>query len=364
MKPERVPLVDLAAGIRPLRQAILDALARVVDSAGFVGGTAVSDFERDFAAFCTAPQAVAVGSGTDALLLTLRALDIGPGDEVITAPNSFFATAEAIALAGATPVFADVHDDSLCLDAAAVGRAITARTRAVIPVHLYGQCADMAALRAVVGGSRIALIEDACQAHGATRGGARAGSLGDAAAFSFYPSKNLGALGEGGCITTASDELAERARALRDHGQRRKHQHQWVGYNARLDALQCAVLGVKLAHLEAAIEARRALAERYRRGLAARGVRCVGEAAGNRHVYHLFVVRVPERDRVQARLREHAIDSAVHYPTPIHLQPAFAHLGLGPGSFPVAERAAGEILSLPMYPELAPAAVDRVVAAL
>lgn len=356
---ERIPFVDLGAGVKPLRDELLAAITAVLDSAHYVGGPPVAAFEKEFAAACGTTHAVAVKTGTDALLLALRALGIGPGDEVISPPNSFFATAEAIALAGATPVFADVDERTLLMDPAQVARAVTKKTRAIIPVHLYGQCADVEAMRAAAPG--LPIIEDSCQAHGATRHGQRAGSLGDVAAFSFYPTKNLGALGEGGAITTSDAGLVSKLRALRDHGQTEKHVHQFVGYNARLDSLQCAALSVRLRHLEAAAVARRKIAAAYRDALAGvAGVRFVDEAAGNTHVYHLMIVRVQDRERVRAKLAEAGIDSAIHYPTPIHRQPAFQSLGLGAGSFPVTEKAVGEILSLPMYPELPLAQVTRV----
>jgi dTDP-4-amino-4,6-dideoxygalactose transaminase len=359
MTSSRIPFVDLAAGVKPLRAQLLGAITAVLDSAHYVGGPPVAAFEQELAAVCGVAHAVAVKTGTDALLLALRALGVGPGDEVITAPNSFFATAEAIALVGATPVFADVDDRTLLIAPAAVARALSPRTRAIIPVHLYGQCADVDAIRAAAPG--VAIVEDSCQAHGASYNGRRAGSLGELAAFSFYPTKNLGALGEGGAITTADPALATKLRALRDHGQIEKHVHQVIGYNARLDALQCAVLSVKLRHLDEAARARRGLAGAYHEALAhVAKLRFVELAATNSHVYHLLVVRVPERERVRAQLAEAGIDTAIHYPTPIHLQPAFASLGLRAGSFPVSERAAGEILSLPLYPELPLSSVARV----
>jgi dTDP-4-amino-4,6-dideoxygalactose transaminase len=363
---KRIPFVDLAAGVRPLREELLAAFAQVIDSAHFVGGPQVAEFERAFAARCGAPHGVAVKTGTDALLLALRALGVGPGDEVVTAANSFFATAEAIALAGARPVFADVRDEDLLLDPARVEECLTQKTRVVIPVHLYGRCADVEAIRSATAGHNVSILEDACQAHGAERAGRPAGSLADAAAFSFYPTKNLGALGEGGAVTTRSGETAARIRRLRDHGQGDKHRHDEVGTNARLDTLQCAALSIRLRHLDAAIAARRAVAERYRAALA--GIDAIRlppaddqDVAG---VYHLFVVRVPHRDRVRAALGAAGVDTAIHYPTPIHQQPAFAHLGYERGDLPVTERAAGEILSLPMYPELPLDDVDRVAEAL
>lgn len=367
-----VPFVDLAALIRPSKAEYLAAFERVLDSGGFVGGPAVASFEAAFASYCGAPHAIAVGTGTDALVLALRALGVGRGDEVITAANSFFATAEAISHAGATPVLADVDDRTLLLDPGDAARRITRRTRAIIPVHLFGQIAEMAPIRALAAANRMHVLEDAAQAHGATRTGPggeawRAGSIAEVAAFSFYPTKNLGALGEGGAITTRDDEIAERIRRLRDHGQAGRHDHVDIGYNARLDALQCACLSISLARLDAGNAARRELAARYRDQLAGvPGVRLVAEATGSSPVYHLMVVRVAadRRDAIRDRLGQAGIATAIHYPRPIHLQAAYAHLGQGPGSCPVSERAANEMISLPMFPDLATAQVDRVVEAL
>jgi dTDP-4-amino-4,6-dideoxygalactose transaminase len=360
---KRIPFVDLAAGIKPIREELLAAVTQVIDSAYYVGGPAVAAFEQQFAHACEADDAIAVKTGTDALLLALRALGVKPGDEVLTAPNSFFATAEAIALAGATPVFADVRDEDLLLDPAQVARRCTPRTKVIVPVHLYGQCADVEAIKDAARG--VAILEDSCQAHGSVRNGRRAGSLGNAAAFSFYPTKNLGALGEGGAITTSDKWVAAQVRLLRDHGQRQKHVHEEVGYNARLDTLQCAALSIRLRHLDEAIVARRRIGAAYREALAGiPGVRLVDEAPGNTMTYHLYVVRVPKRDQVRTRMSEQGVDTAIHYPTPIHVQPAFAHLGHKPGSFPVAERAAEEIVSLPLYPEMPLEHVARVAEAL
>ncbi len=361
----RVPFVDLAAGIAPHREELLRQIAEVVDSAYFAGGPKVAAFEREFAEFCGVDHAVTVASGTDALLLAFRAFDLGPGDEVITAANSFFATAEAISLCGATPVLADVLPDTLTIDPDDVARRVTERTRAVVPVHLFGQMARVEPLEALAAELGLILIEDSAQAHGARRGDRRAGSVGAASGFSFYPAKNLGAFGEGGAVTTRDGEVADRIRWLRDHGQRGKHNHEQIGYNSRLDALKCACLSVRLRYLEAANQARRRIAARYRAGLAGvDGVELIAEEPGGVPVYHLFVVRVAERDRVAEALAAEGISTAVHYPVPIHLQPAYAGLGYRPGACPVAERAAGEILSLPMYPELGDAAVDHVVDAL
>jgi dTDP-4-amino-4,6-dideoxygalactose transaminase len=367
-----VPFVDLGALIAPSRAEYLAAFERVLDSGGFIGGPAVAAFEAAFASHCGAPHAIAVRTGTDALVLALRALDVGPGDEVITAANSFFATAEAISHAGATPVLADVDDATLLLDPADVARRLTQRTRCIIPVHLFGQIADMAPLRAIAAANRLHVLEDSAQAHGATRTGPggerwRAGSIAEVAAFSFYPTKNLGALGEGGAITTRDPELATRVVRLRDHGQAGRHDHVEIGYNARLDALQCACLSISLAKLDAGNAARVRLAARYREQLSSvPGVRLVAEPAGSAPVYHLMVIRVDarRRDAVRAALTGAGIATAIHYPRPIHLQRAYAHLGEGPGSCPVAERAAEEMISLPMYPDLTGAQVDRVADAL
>jgi dTDP-4-amino-4,6-dideoxygalactose transaminase len=343
--------VDVARGIAAQRSDLLAAAARVLDSGQFAGGPEVAAFERDFARACGVAHAVAVRTGTDALLLALRALGIRSGDEVICPTHTFFATAEAIAHTGARPVFCDVRDHDLTLDPDAVRSRLSERVRAIIPVHIYGLVADMAALRTLADTRSIPLLEDACQAHGAIGGGGAAGALGTAAAFSFYASKNLGAIGEGGCVTTSNTEIAERVRILRDHGQRQKHHHVEIGYNARLGALECALLAVRLRQLDARVAARRQLAAIYREALShSDRVRIVGSDRG--HAYHLFVVRVGERDRVRAHLTEVGIETAIHYPTPVHLQPAFAALGHKPGDFPVAERAADEILSLPMFPEL------------
>ena len=369
-----VPFVDVAAQTRPSKAEYLAAIERVLDTGGFIGGPAVAAFEAAFADYCAAPHAIAVRTGTDALVLALRALDVGPGDEVITAANSFFATAEAISHTGATPVLADVDDATLLLDPAAVARRLTRHTRCVIPVHLFGQVADMAAIGALAAAHGLHVLEDSAQAHGAIRaspGGGlwRAGAIAPIAAFSFYPTKNLGALGEGGAVTTRDAELAERVRRLRDHGQAGRHDHVEVGYNARLDALQCACLSVSLARLDAGNAARRRLAAHYRARLSALPnlpVRPVAEVDGSSPVYHLFVIRVPagRRDAIRARLGADGIATAIHYPRPIHLQRAYAHLGQGPGSCPIAERAADEMISLPMYPDLTIAQVDQVVDAL
>jgi dTDP-4-amino-4,6-dideoxygalactose transaminase len=371
MSHDPIPFVDLVAGVRPHRAEYLEAIARILDTGAFIGGKAVTDFEAAFARFCGSADSVSLGTGTDALLLALRALGVGPGDEVITATNSFFATAEAISLAGATPVLVDVRDDTLTIDPAAVERAIGPRTKCLIPVHLFGQLADMEPILALADQHRLTVLEDSAQAHGATRKvrgeQRRAGSIGHAAAFSFYPTKNLGAFGEGGAVTTSDPDVAARMRRLRDHGQGARHDHLEVGYNARLNAISCACLSISLAHLDEANARRRALAARYRAQLAdATGVRFVSEEPDGTAVYHLMIVRVDaaRRDAVRDALAKEGIATAIHYPTPIHLQKAYASLGQGPGSCPVAERAVQEMISLPMFPDLSFDAVDRVADAL
>ncbi len=364
MSNARIPFVDLTAGIAPHRDEYLERIAKVLDSAYFAGGPAVAEFEQAFAKMCGAEHAVSVCTGTDALVLALRALGVEPGDEVIVPTNSFFATAEAVSLIGATPVFADVREDTLTIDVDDAATRVTDRTKVIIPVHLYGQIADMKAIASLASERGLQVLEDSAQAHGATRDGATAGSIGDAAGFSFYPTKNLGAFGEGGAVTTGSAEVAATLRRLRDHGQGAKNRHDMIGYNARLDAAKCTCLTVRVRHLPEVNAARRKVAARYRAGLAdVPGLRLVAEDAGGSPVYHLFVVRTARRDELAAALAEQGISSAIHYPTPIHLQPAYAKLGIAEGSLPVAERAAREILSLPMFPELTDEQVDRVVAA-
>jgi dTDP-4-amino-4,6-dideoxygalactose transaminase len=359
-----IPFIDLRPQNEALRGEIEAALGRVLDSGAYVLGPEVAAFEEEFAASCEVAFAVAVNSGTTALQLALLAAGVGPGDEVVTTPFTFIATACAIRYVGATPVFADIDFATRNLDPEAAAKALTPRTRALIPVHLYGQVADMDPLRALCERRGIALIEDAAQAHGARYRGAPAGSLGALGCFSFYPTKNLGALGEGGLVTTRDAKLADQLRLLRDWGGREKYQHDMVAYNARMDAFQGAVLRVKLRHLEAWNEQRRVLAARYASLLPKIGLEAPGEQPGCRHVWHVYAVRVPERERVAAALREQGIGTAVVYPRPLHLQPAFADLGLGVGSFPNAERAARELLGLPMYPGLAADAPQRVVEAL
>ncbi len=359
-----IPLVDLKAQYAALRADIDAAIARVIANTSFIMGPEVRAFEEAFAAFCQARFAVGVSSGTAAIELTLRALGVGPGDEVITTPHTFIATAEAISATGAAPIFADIDPATYNIHPAAVEAAITPRTRALLPVHLYGQPADMDALAAIAQRHGLALIEDAAQAHGAEINGRRVGSLGHAACFSFYPGKNLGAYGDGGAVTTDDEGLAARLRKLRDHGRASKYVHDELGYGHRLDALQAAILAAKLPHLDAANAARRRLAARYGELLADGDLVLPHVPEGVTPAWHLYVVRTPRRDELLASLRQQGIETGIHYPLPLHLQPACRSLGLGPGSYPVAEAAAQQVLSLPLFPEMTEEQQERVAAAL
>jgi len=358
---QQVPFLDLRAQHDPLRAELLAAIGEVIDRSAFAGGPMVAQLEEDFAAYCQTGVAVGVGSGTEALWLALLAQGIGPGDEVITVPNTFMATAEAISYCGAKPVFVDVDEQTYTLDPRQLERAITPRTKAVIPVHLFGQMADMDPIMEIAQRHCLMVIEDACQAHGAEYKGRRAGSIGHAGCYSFYPGKNLGAWGEAGAVVTNDRALAAKIRILRDHGQETKYHHSCIGWNARMDGIQAAVLRVKLKGLDHGNAARRAHARRYDELLSGLEHLAVPPAAEyGVHVYHLYVVRVPERDRILQALAQRGIACGIHYPKPVHLQGAYRSLGLGLGSFPVAERCAGEFLSLPMFPELTPTQVETV----
>jgi dTDP-4-amino-4,6-dideoxygalactose transaminase len=360
-----VPLVDLAAQHAPLQDEILAAWSRILRAGAFVSGAEVAAFEREFAHACEVAHCVAVSSGTDALVLALRALGVGPGDRVIVPANSFFATAEAVSLVGAEPALVDCDRLTRTISAPAVEDELRARGAAgVIAVHLYGHPADVDAVSAVAAAHGAWVIEDAAQAQLARCRGARAGGLARLGCFSFYPSKNLGATGEAGAVTTNDAGLAEAVRALRHHGQRTANHHELVGCNARLGELGAAALRVKLRRLEGWTQARRRVAGGYRAALAdAGGIRLPFTAPWAEPVWHLYAIEVDERDAVRARMREMGVATAVHYPTPIHLQPAYRDLGHGRGAFPEAERNAARTLSLPMFPELADAQIDRVVAA-
>lgn len=364
-KENQIPLVDLQAQYRSIREEIDAAIRGVLDRAGFVGGEPVRRFEARFAAFCEAKFAVGVGNGTDALFLALRALGVGRGDEVVVPAFTFIATSEAVTATGARPVFADVQRDTANLDPEAFSAAITPRTKAVIPVHLYGRPANMNRIQEVAERHGIAVVEDAAQAHGARYDGRRVGSIGTMACFSFYPGKNLGAYGDAGAVVSNDEGLAKKVRMLRDHGRTEKYLHEMEGYNSRLDTLQAAILDVKLRHLEEWNIKREQAAARYRDLLAdMEGVRMLSPAAAGEHVYHLFVVCVKNRDQVLRGLADQGIAAGVHYPIPLHLQPAYARFGHKAGEFPASEQLASEVLSLPMYPELEIVQQERVVDAL
>jgi dTDP-4-amino-4,6-dideoxygalactose transaminase len=356
----KIPFIDLRAGTEKIRKEIDKAIDRIIGDSAFVMGPELEGFERDFASYCGTKYCVGTSSGTSALHLALLAFGIGPGDEVITVPNTFIATVEAIAMTGAAPVLVDVKEDTSLIDPARVEAALSPKTKAVIPVHLFGQCCDMDPLMELARKGNFVVIEDACQAHGATYKDRMAGSLGHAAAFSFYPSKNLGAFGEGGAITTSEERVKVRAKALRHHAQYEKNIHAEIGYNYRLEALQAAVLRVKLKYLDEGNDLRRAAARRYLEGLAGTGYRLPVERTDRKHVYHLFTVGCADKEAVEKALTDAEIGWGEHYPVPVHLQPAFSSLGLGEGSFPVAEKQMREIVSLPMYPELIAEDVDRV----
>lgn len=355
-----IPFVDLRGQYAGIRDEITAATAGVLESGQFVLGDEVAAFEEEFAAYCGVPFGVAVNSGTSALHLALLAAGVGPGDEVITVPFTFAATVAAIGYAGARAVLVDVDPVTLTIDPEAAARVVTPRTKAIIAVHIYGQPADMDPLRALCERHGLTLIEDAAQAHGAERGGRRVGGLGHLACFSFYPSKNLGAYGEGGFVATADPGLAEAVRALRDWGMDAARSHRRRGFNYRMDGLQGAILRVKLRHLEGWTEARRARAAEYDTLLAGAAARPVGASADARHVYHLYAVLSDDRDALRAALAAEGVQTGVHYPCPVHLEPAYADLGYREGDFPVSESASRRTLSLPMYPEIAPADVARV----
>jgi dTDP-4-amino-4,6-dideoxygalactose transaminase len=356
----QVPFVDLGAQYLSIAREIEQATGNVLRKTDFILGREVQRFEEEFAAFCGAKYAVGVDSGTSAIELALRAHEIGNGDEVITTANSFIATALAISHTGATPVLVDVDSRTYTIDVAEVERAITLRTKAIIPVHLYGQPASMDRVRQIAERHRLIVIEDACQAHGARYNQRRVGSRSHAAAFSFYPGKNLGAYGDGGMVVTDDRQIAERIAMLRNYGQREKYHHLFRGYNRRLDTLQAAVLRVKLKYLDAWNEARRRNATLYSKLLQGSGALLPCEAEGATSVWHLYVIRLPQRDALRDYLAKCGITSAIHYPIPIHLQPAYQDLGYKKGDFPVTEACAETILSLPMYAELTQTQIDLV----
>lgn len=359
-----IPLVDLKAQYRGIKAEVDAAIQRTLEATSFVLGPDADAFEAEFARFCGAGHCIATANGTDATAIALKGLGVEAGDEVITVGHTFIATAEGISELGATPVFVDVLPDTLLMDPEQVASRITSKTRAIVPVHLYGQMADMDPIMALAEKHGLKVMEDACQAHGATYKGARAGAIGDAGTFSFYPGKNLGAYGDAGAITARDAAATDWMRRFRNHGRATKYTHDFVGRNSRMDGLQAAVLRVKLAHLDDWTERRRAIAAAYRERLAPLGVELVKAASYGEPVYHLFVVRVKDRDRVLEGMKQEGIEAGVHYPVPLHLQKAYEGLGMKAGSLPVTEAAAAEILSLPIFPEMSLEQVDRVVAAL
>jgi dTDP-4-amino-4,6-dideoxygalactose transaminase len=353
MNNVRVPFLDLAGQHKPHMAEYVEAFQQVVESSAFAGGKFVDAFEKDFAAYCRVDHAIAVGNGTDALWFALLALGVGSGDEVITVPHTFIATTEAISFCGATPVFVDIEETTYTMDPARLEQAITPRTKAIIPVHIFGQCADMDPILEIGRRHGIPVIEDAAQAHGSTYRGRKAGSMGVAGCFSFYPGKNLGAFGEGGAVVTSDAELARKMRILRDHGQTKKYHHAVVGWNGRLDGIQGAVLKIKLRHLDHTNQRRRECAALYHHLLGGVDGLALPQTAPEReHIFHIYALRSERRDELINQLGAQGIQCGIHYPVPVHRTEAYASLGLGEGSFPVAERCAREFVSLPMHPML------------
>jgi dTDP-4-amino-4,6-dideoxygalactose transaminase len=360
----QVPYFDLSTQYLELRDEILESLDRVCRTAAFSLGDEVEQFEREFAAYCGAAHCVALNSGTSALHLALLAAGVGRGDEVLTTPNTFIATAEAISYTGARPVFVDIRPETANIDPGLLEDAITEHTRAIVPVHLYGRPAELAPILDIAERYSLPVIEDACQAHGATYRGRRVGTFGLASAFSFYPAKNLGAYGEGGALTTNDEEVAGRVRLLRTHGEATRYRHEAVGFNYRMDGFQGAVLRVKLRRLEEWTARRRELAAAYRTHLAGARVDVPDDGPDADSVYHLFTVSVDDRDAVRAALQARGVGTSVHYPVPVHLQNAYTELGYARGSFPHSERACERVLSLPIYPEMPQEHIERAASAL
>ena len=349
----KVPFLDLKAHHEPIQNEINETINCVIKECAFAGGTFVEKFENEFAEFCQCRYAIGVGSGTEALWIALLALGIGAGDEVITVPNTFIATAEAISFCGARPVFVDIDEQTYTMNPDLLEDAITPQTRAIIPVHLYGQPAEMDRILKVAKNHGLFVIEDAAQAHGACSKQGPAGSIGEVGCFSFYPGKNLGAFGEAGAIVTNHPEIASKSKILRDHGQPKKYFHNFIGWNSRMDGLQGAVLSVKLSHLKASNRLRQKNAQMYNTLLAGEeSLILPAEADGNEHVYHIYAVRSQKRDALLSYLQDKDIYCGIHYPVPLHLTEAYRHLGYAEGSFAIAERCSQEVLSLPMFPEL------------
>lgn len=355
-----IPYLDLAAQLRPLRKEIDAVIAKTLDNCSFCLGPDVVQFENDFARYCGAQYAIGYNSGTSALHIAMLLLGIGQGDEVITTPHTFVATSWAISYVGARPVYVDIDDQTFTIDPAKVEKAVTPRTKAIMPVHLYGHPCDLDPLLEICRKHKLPLVEDAAQAHGAKYRGKTVGTFGVLSGFSFYPGKNLGACGEGGALVTNNEAYAARARSLREHGSRQRYFHDEVGFNYRMEGIQGAVLGVKLRYLERWTQGRRRVAERYHQLLAGTPLQLPHEAEYAESVYHLYVVRHPRRDGLKKHLEDHKIGCALHYPLPLHLQKCYAALNYREGDFPVAEKAARECLSLPIYPELTDEQIGRV----
>ncbi len=357
----KVPFLDLKAHHAPLTEEFDRAIREVIESSAFAGGPFVERFEEEFASFCGSSYAIGVGNGTDALWLALLTLGIGEGDEVITVPNTFIATAEAITYCKARPVFVDVDPDTFTMNPAELEKSLTKKTKAIIPVHLFGQPADMDPILEFARANGLFVVEDAAQAHGAQYKGQKTGTMGDAGCFSFYPGKNLGAFGEAGAVVTNDPELRKQIQMLRDHGQSRKYYHSMMGWNCRMDGIQAAILSIKLSHLDEANSLRREHALEYSQAFAGIDeVLTPFEAKYARHVYHVYAVRIQERDAVLRHLQEKGVGCAVHYPVPVHLQEAGRNLGYTKGAFPIAEKLADEFLSLPMFPELTEEQIEYV----
>lgn len=360
-----IPFLDLKAQYASIKEEVDAAVLGVLASAQYVLGDEVAGFEREFAAYCGTKHAIAVNTGTSALHLALLAAGVGPSDEVITVPFTFVASVSAICYTGATPVLIDIEPETFTMNPSRIEGAITPRTKAIVPVHLYGQMADMDAINEIAGRYGLAVIEDACQAHGAEYFGSRSGSMGISGCFSFYPGKNLGACGEGGIVVTGDDGQAAKMRMLRDWGQDKRYHHALKGFNYRMDGIQGAILRIKLQHLEGWTEARRRHARNYSQILAQlRHLKLPREAEGRRHVYHVYAVRAPDRDGLSRYLQASGIQTGLHYPIPVHLQRAHADLGYGVGDFPHAEAAAHEVLSLPLYPEMTARQIESVAQAI
>ncbi|OQW91737.1 MAG: erythromycin biosynthesis sensory transduction protein eryC1 [Thiotrichaceae bacterium IS1] len=359
-----IPFIDLKAQYRNIKPEVDAAIAQVLESCQFTLGHEVAAFEQEFATHCHTNYGIGVNSGTSALHLALLAANIGVGDEVITVPFTFVATVAAIQYTGAKPIFVDIHPESFTIDVTQIEKAITPRTKAILPVHLYGQVADMDPILALAKHYGLTVIEDAAQAHGAEYKARRVGGLADLGCFSFYPGKNLGAYGEGGMVVTNNLEYANKIRMLRDWGQERKYHHLLKGYNYRLEGIQGAILRVKLRYLDRWTEARRAIAAHYHQTLTDTAVKLPTEMPYNRHVYHIYAIRTAHQDSLQAFLQQQAIQTGIHYPIPVHLMPAYADLGYRKGDFPHAEQAAAEVLSLPMYAELTKNQVAEVATAI